>query len=173
MKPIPTWQLMTLILLGVVAGAAIWKLQSEHIAANALWASVVAITVFAGVVLLLGNQVRKHKKAAHEQKVRLRKPLNPQFAANIALLSQASMITGATLIGYYLIQAVQCLGDIEFEPYRDRFIAFCASVVASALLLLAGYISERWCRIGPGGPGGQNFTEPSDGDKLQAGGETE
>lgn len=173
MKPIPTWQIMTLILLGVAAGAAIWKLQSEHIVAGVLWASAAAITVFAGVVLLLGNQVRKHKKAAQEQKARLKKPLNPQFATGIALLSQASMITGATLIGYYLIQAAQCLGDIEFEPYRDRFIAFCASVIASTLLLLAGYISERWCRTGPGGPGGQNFTEPRSGDQLQAGGETE
>jgi hypothetical protein len=142
-----------LLSLAGIAGVTVWALVGAWTAAQGLpfvpwsaaaiiWAAALAIAIAA---LVLRPRLRRTDKA---------RPLSPFAAARLAALALASSRTGALLVGGYLGYAVVVLGNLDNE-YRRRALAVAAvSAVGSAVLIGAGLLLERFCRIPPPPPQG-------------------
>ena len=54
------------------------------------------------------------------------------------------------------------VGDLGIEPRRDRFVGSALALVVAVVVVVAGQVAERWCRLpedpddpgAPGSPGG-------------------
>jgi uncharacterized membrane protein len=80
--------------------------------------------------------------------------VDPLRAARTVALAKASSLTGAFVTGLWSAFAVTALPRIEVPAQTERAVAFVLAVAASAALLVAGLLAERWCRIPPEDGGG-------------------
>ena len=80
-----------------------------------------------------------------------REHLEPHRAVNRLVLGRAGALVGALVSGGYLGYAVSWVGD-EAELADQRIIRSLVAVVAGVLLVVAGLLLERACRIRSGGP---------------------
>ncbi len=105
------------------------------------WTTLIVGIVLGGAVLAAGWTVRQ---------VRLgRRRMDPTRAVRTALLGQASAYAGAVLAGAYGGYALTLLRDWSHTPRREAAIAAGLAALGGAVMLAAGVIAERWCRIGP------------------------
>jgi Protein of unknown function (DUF3180) len=104
--------------------------------------AAVAILVVAAVVLVLGWEVRRSVRGERKP------PMNPLAAARVAVLSKAAVYGGAVLTGWYAALALSVLDDAT-GVRRERLLASAAAAVASAVLVVAGLLAQRWCRLPP------------------------
>lgn len=107
------------------------------------WTPVLVMVVVSGAVLAAGWPVRQWTRGRRER------PLNPLLAARTLVLARACAYTGALLIGWYGAQALSILPELDLPSRGDRLLVAGASVLASGLLLVAGLVVERYCRIPP------------------------
>lgn len=105
------------------------------------WTAVAAVLLLAVAVLVLGWPVRRWNRGHRDR------PLDPLRAARTAVLGQASALAGAALLGWYLGQVVHLLPDVAFPLARQSVVSLLVAAGASALLLVAGLVVERWCRL--------------------------
>jgi hypothetical protein len=124
------------------------------------WTAVAAVLLLAVVVLVLGWPVRRWTRGHRDR------PLDPLRAARTAALGQASALAGAALVGWYVGQVLHLLPDVAFPLPRASVVNLGVAAGASALLLVAGLVVERWCRLPPEdddepGPGGGRAARPT------------
>ena len=105
------------------------------------WTAVAAVLLLAGTVLVLGWPVRRWNRGHRDR------PLDPLRAARTAVLGQASALAGAALLGWYLGQVVHLLPDVAYPLPRQSVTSLLVASGASAVLLVAGLVVERWCRL--------------------------
>ncbi len=104
------------------------------------WTTLLVGVVLGGVVLAAGWTVRQ---------VRLgRRRMDPTRAVRTAVLGQASAYAGALLAGAYSGYAMTLLPDWSHTPRREAAIAAGLAALGGAVMLAAGVIAERWCRVG-------------------------
>jgi polyferredoxin len=104
------------------------------------WLAAVAIVVVAGVVLVLGWEVRRSVRG------RRRAPLDPLFAARVAVLAKAAIFGGALLTGWYVAQSLVVYSNVS-GLRRERLLVAGATALASVVLTVAGFVAQRWCRL--------------------------
>lgn len=105
------------------------------------WTAVAAVLVLASAVLALGWPVRRWNRGHRDR------PLDPLRAARTVVLGQASALAGAALLGWYLGQVVHLLPDVALPLPRQSVTSLLVAAGASAVLLVAGLVVERWCRL--------------------------
>ena len=104
--------------------------------------AAVAVAVLAAVVLVLGWEVRRSVRGER------RPPVAPLAAARIAVLSKAAAYGGALLAGWYAALALAVLDDPS-GVRRERVITAAVCAVAAVVLVTAGFVAQRWCRLPP------------------------
>jgi hypothetical protein len=70
-------------------------------------------------------------------------------AARTAALAKAATFAGALLVGFFAGHTVQFLPTVEIAARRSQLVVGLVDLVVSALLLVAGLVVERWCRVPP------------------------
>ena len=135
-------------LLGVaaVAGALTWAtLRAWSVQGGTepplLWTTVVALVLIAVVVAGAGWPVRQWVRGDRARRI------DALRAARTAVLGKASAYAGALLAGWFGGQAAHYAGTFEILARRDRMWLAVAAVVASLLMVAAGLLVERWCRV--------------------------
>jgi hypothetical protein len=116
------------------------------------WTVPVLLVMVAGVALVLGWTVRQFQAGK-------RPSLDPFRAARTAMFAQAAALTGAALIGVYGGCAAAIVAQWGHPPRRHLAIVALVAVAASAVLLAAGWIAERWCATS-GGEGTSSKRSP-------------
>lgn len=105
-----------------------------------------ACLVFAGVLLWLGLQVARFQ----DRKKRARaKGMNPLLAARVAVLAQATAITGVALAGWHLPFVVSYLSLLLVRGATASLWVAVADLAGGLILLLAGLWVESMCKIPP------------------------
>lgn len=103
------------------------------------WTAHVAVVVAGAFALWTGWQVREYLKG--------NKPsLDALRAARTAVYAQACAYLGAILTGAYGGYALGLMDQWSHEPRRAVVISALIGAASGLLLLIAGSISERWCR---------------------------
>lgn len=106
------------------------------------YVAAAAIAVVAAVVAVLGWEVRRSVRGERRPR------MNPLAAARIAVLAKAAVYGGAVLTGWYAALGLSVLDDAS-GVRRDRLLTAAAAAVASAVLVGAGLLAQRWCRLPP------------------------
>lgn len=143
-------RLRTVLLIAAVIGIGSWAVVDAREASGATappvpWTAAVAIVLLSVAVLVSGFEVRRWVTGRRER------PLDPLVAARAAVLAKAAAYTGGALVGWYLAQAVVVLPELVGERL-SRLVLALVSALASAALVAAGLVAQRWCRLPPEGP---------------------
>lgn len=138
----------TLVLLAVVGGVLGWSvtrvLESGGTTMPLPMTALAAMLVIAVAVLVVGIPVRRWNRGDRSRR------LDPLRAARTAVLAKAASHSGALLAGWYVGQGLTLVADLHIEPRRERLIASGLAVVSAGLMVTAGLITERWCRLPDG-----------------------
>lgn len=144
MSPLRT---RVLLAVAVVAGVVTWVVLDVVDATGAAvpmpWTVPVLLVVLAGAVLSVGRPVRRWNQGHRDR------PLDALRAARTVVVAQAAGVTGAALAGAYGGFVALLLPMLGIEVRRDRMLLALAAMAASLLLLVAGVVVERWCRLPP------------------------
>ncbi|HEX5534933.1 MAG TPA: DUF3180 domain-containing protein [Actinomycetales bacterium] len=137
--------LVLLALVGVVLGWSVTRvLESGGSVMPLPVTALVAMLVIATAVLVVGIPVRRWNRGDRSRR------LDPLRAARTAVLAKASSHSGALLIGWYLGQGLTLIPDLHIEPRRSRLIVAVLAMLAALTMVVAGLITERWCRLPDG-----------------------
>ena len=118
----------------------VWE-SSGHGAFPLPRSALVGMLVIAAAVLVVGWPVRRWNNGERDRR------LDPLRAARTAVLAKASSHSGALLAGWYAGQALVVVPDLAIEPRRDRLVLAVLAVLAAAVMVAAGLVAERWCRL--------------------------
>lgn len=132
----------------VVVGLLAWLgwrlyLHGGHLLGPASWVSSVLIVAMAALVVGMGLPVRRFLRGE------ARKSLNPIRAARTLVLGQAAALTGSAVFGWYAAQVAHALQDLDLPGYRDLLWRLVALCVSSIVLVVAGMLTQRMCRVDP------------------------
>jgi hypothetical protein len=119
------------------------------------WFTAVAIAVVAGVVAVLGWEVRRTVRGERST------PIDPLAAARVVVLAKAAVYGGAVLVGWYAAQTLVLIPDVS-ATRGERLVVAGATALAAAVLAGAGLLAQRWCRLPPDDEGGA-AGRPDDG----------
>ncbi|WP_432482452.1 DUF3180 domain-containing protein [Kineococcus esterisolvens] len=108
-----------------------------------LWRSALTIALLAVAVFGLGWPVRQWVRGDRARRI------DALRAARTAVLAKAASVAGALLVGVSAGFAVHYLPTLEIAARREQFLVALADLVVSALLLAAGLVVERYCRVPP------------------------
>lgn len=131
-----------------IAGAAVGWLLQVGLNAGGLPSFIPPATLYSVLfilafgLILLGRPVRRLVRG------RARRPLDPFFAMRVLMLSKASSLTGALLVG----AAVALLGYGVSRTGTLVMPAFWPDVLTglgALALCIAGLVVEWWCRVPP------------------------
>lgn len=106
--------------------------------------ALAAMLVIAVAVIVVGVPVRRWNRGDRSRR------LDPLRAARTAVLAKASSHSGALLAGWYVGQGLTLLPDLAVEPRRERLLLAALAVVAALLMVTAGLVTERWCKLPDG-----------------------
>jgi Protein of unknown function (DUF3180) len=104
------------------------------------WFAAVAIAVVAGLVAVLGWEVRRSVRGQRSA------PLDPLFAARVVVLAKAAVFGGAVLAGWYAAQGLVVLSNVS-GLRRERLVVAGVTALAAVALIVAGFLAQRWCRL--------------------------
>ncbi|XVX20947.1 DUF3180 family protein [Actinomycetota bacterium] len=141
-----TWPaLLTVALTAGLVSWVGWTLYTR--AGNHLfplsWAAAALLLILAALVLGAALPVRRYQRGE------VGKPLSGMRAARILVLAQAASLTGAAAAGWYAGQLPVLLADLALRSYRALLWPLLGSMLAGVLLVLAGMLVQRWCRVEP------------------------
>jgi hypothetical protein len=141
--------------IAVVVGLLSWLgwrlyLNAGHLLGPASWISAVMIVLMAILVVGAGLPVRRFLRGE------ARKPLSPIRAARTLVLAQAAALTGSGVFGWYVAQSAHALADVDLPGYRDLLWRLLTLCVASLVLVSAGMLTQRMCRVDPPDRGGDD-----------------
>lgn len=142
-----TWRL--LLGLAVVFGVLSWAVLRVWTGdfgglPDVPWATAVVIGS-AGLVVLGSAVVLRPRLRGKEGSRRV----EPLVSARFAVLSLASSRAGASFIGVYGGFLAIALMDLDVDFHRHVAIVAALCVLASGLLMAAGLVLERICRLPP------------------------
>jgi cation transporter-like permease len=151
-----TWKSILLVFVG--AGALTWLAavlgsRTGFDPVSVPWTTAVVCVVVSVVVLWLAWGVRQYVAGK-------RPDLDPIKAARTVVLAQASAYTGAMLAGGFVGYAIAMAAYWDHEPRREVVVAAGIAAVGALVLMGAGWLGERWCKVdpedsdGPAAPGG-------------------
>lgn len=152
------WQ--TLVTVFVVAGAVstmgLWAWTSRGNNPIPIpWLQILLLVVLSGGVLAMGLRIRRY--------VRKAEPVNPVDAVRTLVLGQAAAITGAVHLGYFSAQLVLALPRLQAPDPRAQAWAAGAAIVASSVMIAAGWVAEWCCRVPPSDADPSDPADPPDG----------
>jgi hypothetical protein len=141
----PTRTRPLLLVAGAVAllgwiGLRLWD-GSGHQLPSVPWSAPGVLLLLAIAVVVIGLPVRSWTRGDRDR------PLDPLRAARTVVLAKAAQTGGALLVGWYLAQALALLPTADVDARRALLVRALAGVLASALVWLAGWLVERWCRV--------------------------
>jgi hypothetical protein len=149
------WQV--LVAIGVAVAALSWgglrileRQRPDAVSGSWLavpWTVPVALAFVAAGVLVAALSLRARLRGTHYNP--RTKPLDPLFAARMAALAKAVSHVGAALAGVYAGVAVFLAPSGESELRRERLWMALLALGASGLLVVAGLVLERVCRVKP------------------------
>jgi hypothetical protein len=122
-----------------------WRLylNAGHLLGPASWVSAVLIVAMAVLVVAAGLPVRRFLRGE------ARKTLSPIRAARTLVLAQAAALTGSAVLGWYAAQVAHALADVDLPGYRSLLWRLLALTAASLVLVAAGMLTQRMCRVDP------------------------
>lgn len=138
-----------LLAIAVVVGVVAWSLLRLLEAAGGVplpqpWTAPAGMVVIAVAVIAAGWPVRRWTRGDRSRR------LDALRAARTLVLARASAYSGSALVGFYLAQAVLVLPDLAIETRRERLWLALVAATAALLMVAAGLVVERWCRLPPG-----------------------
>jgi Protein of unknown function (DUF3180) len=133
--------ILTALVTAVVAWFALdlWSRQGGRLLPLP-WFAAVAIVAVAAVVLVLGWEVRRSVRGQRSA------PIDPLVAARIVVLAKAAVYGGAVLAGWYGAQALVLLSNVS-PLRRERLLVAGATALSAVVLVVAGLVAQRWCRL--------------------------
>ena len=155
-RPVPALTIAILLAVGVIAGRLTPPLivRLDGTPPRLGWiAPLTLLAGAAGVATLAWNTWQSlHKR---------RERMTAEHGIRMLSLAKACAMVGALVAGYYGGFALAYLDQLDASLGRERFVRGLAAAVASLLLLAAGLLLERACRLpeddedddGPGGVG--------------------
>ncbi|MGI8578566.1 MAG: DUF3180 domain-containing protein [Nocardioidaceae bacterium] len=147
--------LAVLFIVGALLGYGFVSL-TEHLngtAPGVEWTSVGALVAIGLVLLVLAQSTYR---ALHREG----RQIDPQRAVNYLLLAKASSLVGSVMAGGYLGFGLRFVDQLDFGLPRERAIRAGCAALGSIVILVAGLLLERACRIprvkddSKNGPGG-------------------
>jgi hypothetical protein len=135
---------LTALVVGVVTWSALRIVEATGGVALPLpWTAAAGMLVIAGAVLVAGWPVRRWTRGDRSRR------LDALRAARTLVLAKASAYSGAALAGFYAAQALLVVPDLDVEARRERFWVALLAVGAALVMVAAGLVVERWCRLPP------------------------
>lgn len=110
------------------------------------WPSLALSILLAVVSLALARRVRAHIKDPG------RTPIEPLFAARIAVLAQTCAVYGAALFGWAAGGLIYEMALLRFRPASDLLVLGIVGVATGAIVCVAGCVAEAWCKRPPDDP---------------------
>lgn len=137
-----------LVGLGVVAAALTWAglrvwVARAHAEPELMWRTTLTIGLLAAAILGIGWPVRQWVNGDRSRQI------DALRAARTAVLAKAGAVAGALLVGLFLGYGVHFLPTVAIAARRSQLIVSVADLLAAVLLLVAGLLVERWCRVPP------------------------
>ena len=138
-----------LVVLGALAAFVGWLVRPVTIRLDvaepviAVWTVVVVFLLAAGVASVAW---RTWRVLQHPTRRRV-EPLEPYQAVNRLMLGKAAAMAGAMVLGGYVGFAIAHLGITPTELSRQRLVRSAVAALGGLLLLVAGLVLERACRV--------------------------
>lgn len=134
---------VTAVVVGVVAYAALWVLESRGAGLVPVPpATGAGLAVIAVVVLLLGRSVRRMVQGRPARMDLLR-------AARVVMFAKACSLSGAALTGYFVAQLLIAWTNISAPALREHAMSSGVATVACVALVVVALVVEHWCRLPP------------------------
>lgn len=142
-------RLRSLVVIAAVVGVLAWAvLRALDASGRRLpetpWSVPVVLGLLAGAVVLSAVALRRRLRGG----VGVRAP-DPLVAARMVALAKATSHAGAVLVGVYAGTAVYAASGDPSDLRRERALVTAAAAVACVLLVAAGLLLERVCRVDP------------------------
>ena len=141
----PRW-LCAVGVLGLVLASALSLLLDTPEALSLPVISQVLSLTFAAVTLLLARRVREHVKDPRGR------PIEPIFAARVAVLAQTAAVYGSLITGWGLGILAHELPLVAYRGLTAGLLLALANGAVGLAVALCGVIAERWCRRPPDDP---------------------
>lgn len=145
--------LLTIAAAVFLGSAIVWNLYtgSSRPLPGPTWLTLVVVLVLAALVLWGGWQVRDYQRGGR------RREFTVLRAARTLRLAQAAALTGAVVAGWFLGHLAILLPDRDLTPYSRQVLPLLLIIGSSVVLVVAGLVAQRWCRLpeDPGGPNGE------------------
>jgi hypothetical protein len=134
--------LVLLFIAGAVLGYAFARLTIaiNGIAPQVQWTSAIVLLAAGAIVLVLANATYR---TVHRERGRV----DAHRAVRFLLLAKASALVGALMAGGYLGFALNFVDQLDVSLPEQRVIRSVAAAIASVVLVVAGLLLERACRI--------------------------
>lgn len=150
-----------LVAVAVVAGALSWIIlklwaNAGHALPEVSWAGLPLLVAVAIGLYLAGRPVKRLVAG------RATKPVHPLYAARVLVLAQAAALSGAAVLGWYAAQVVLLLPDSDVDSQQARIVELAALGLGAVLLVAAGLVVQRMCRIDDRDP--RDDPDPRDDD---------
>ncbi len=141
-RPTRIRSLIALFILGGVLGYAFARLTIalNGVAPQIQWSSVIVLLAADAIVLVLANSTYR---TLHRE----RRTMDVQRAVRFLLLAKASALVGAIVAGGYLGFAAQFVDQLDVRLPEERVIRSVSAAIAAVVLVVAGLLLERACRI--------------------------
>lgn len=127
---------------GAVLGWALVPVAERlnNVAPRVQWTSVLALLAIAAVVAVLAYST--YRTMHREGRL-----IEAQRAVNLLLIAKASALAGALVAGGYVGFALQFIDQLDVALPRERVIRSASAAVAGILIVVAGLLLERACRV--------------------------
>ncbi|MEW1956383.1 DUF3180 domain-containing protein [Kineococcus sp. NPDC059986] len=137
-----------LLALGFLAAVGAWSalqvwVSSGNSEPDLMWRTTVTIGLLVLAVLGVGWPVKQWVEGDKSRRI------DALRAARTAALAKAASVAGALLVGVFLGWGVHYLPTLHIAARRSEAWVAVGDVVVSALLVVAGLVVERWCRVPP------------------------
>jgi hypothetical protein len=134
--------------LGFLAAVLTWSGLQVWVASgrgepDLMWLTTLTIGLLAVAVFAVGWPVRQWVNGDRSRRI------DALRAARTAALAKAASAAGSLLAGLFLGWSVHYLPTVEIAARRSELYVAGADVVVSLLLLAAGLVVERYCRVPP------------------------
>ena len=134
------------LLVGLVAtaffylGLRAWTGRGGVLPATS-WGALIVLVFIAGGVFCAGLPVRRFLRG------QAKKSLNPLRAMRTLVLAQATALTGALVIGWYLAQVLVLLPVVDIPSRRAAMVRLAVLAAGGVLLSVAGLLAQAMCRV--------------------------
>ena len=127
---------------GAVLGWALGPIAERlnNVAPRVPWTSVLVLLAIAAVVAVLAYST--YRTMHREGRL-----IEAQRAVNLLLIAKASALAGALVAGGYVGFALQFIDKLDVALPRERVIRSVSAAVAGVLIVVAGLLLERACRV--------------------------